>query len=138
MEQKEPTQVEIREFWEQCGLRWFWDHNPDCKCGATDDDDTRRSWYYKEGSEWRLATRFWKEPMVIDLNNLFKCAIPKLKGYDVYLSLHHEEPDTFMCAIHHISEVGFIPKACRNENPALALFWAIREIILPRVGETKK
>jgi len=74
---KEPTKEEQRKLWEWCGLKWFWNHSPDCHCGAVDNDDRERSWYYKDGTEWRRATRFWKEEMVLDLNNLFKYAVPK-------------------------------------------------------------
>ena len=66
-----------KEFWEKCGLKWFWNHNPDCHCGEVDDDDTHRSWYSKVDGEWKLATRFWNEDMELNLNNLFRYAVPE-------------------------------------------------------------
>ena len=67
------TDEKIREWG---GVKWYWPHNPDCECGAVDDDDSMRSWYDKEG---KLATRCYNDPLPIDLNFLLKYAYPKLK-----------------------------------------------------------
>ncbi len=68
--------MDIKKFWEACGLKWFWDHNPECFCGAVD-DDSGRSWHYRSpNGNWHLATRFWYEQISPDLNNLFKYAQP--------------------------------------------------------------
>ena len=64
-----------------------------------------------------------------DLNDCFRWLVPKLRGYDIYLSLHHEEPDTFTCAIHHIDDPKFRPTAIRNEEPALALCRALEGLV---------
>ena len=61
---------------EWCGLKWFWNHSPACKCGAVDDDDSMRSWHYKDGHEWKLATRFWNEEITLDLNFYERYAVP--------------------------------------------------------------
>ena len=57
------------------GLEWKWNHNPDCRCGAVDDDDSERSWYTPDGE---LATRFYHETIDFtnDLNLCFKLLVP--------------------------------------------------------------
>lgn len=81
MTEKKPTEEQIKEFWKWCGLKWMWNHNSECTCGAKDDDDSRRSWHYCKDGEWKLATPHWYEDLPIDLNNLFKYAVPKLYLY---------------------------------------------------------
>ena len=74
MKQEEPTQEQIKEFWEWCGFTHFivedipWHKKPE--------DYQRIYWYannhwiYPNGSKQ-------KDPPPIDLNSLFKYAVPK-------------------------------------------------------------
>ena len=108
-----PTEEQVKKFWEWCGLKWFWNHNPKCQCGAIDNDDDERSWEDQDkNGEWHLASNFWHERMddvsrPEFLGYLFKYAVPKLQkegiivtiiafeesGYGVHLcSIFHEEP----------------------------------------------
>ena len=97
------TDEEIKEFWERCGLRWFWNHNPDCECGEEDDDDDMRDWHYRVNGEWRRASNFYHEKMN-DITRpefigyLFKYAAPKAEeaGYTVRLQSDNEHQDKLM------------------------------------------
>lgn len=128
MTDKQPTQEQIKEFWEWCGLKWFWNHNPDCRCDAVDNDDSMRSWYYKDGNEWKLATRFWNEPMKVDLSNLFQYAVPKLG--------HYHLQNTPLKDSKHYARVQSADNKWAEvyaNDPALALFWAIYSVIKEEV-----
>ena len=112
---------EEQELWEWCGLEWRWNHNPECNCGAIDDDDSNRSWYTKEGE---LATRFYHEQMVVDLNNLFRYAVPKL-----YLELCRKGQYHKIKPIYEALEQEIIKGSTESEiNPAQALYQAIQKV----------
>jgi hypothetical protein len=110
MNNKEPTQEQIKEFWEKCGAKPLYDKysNGDFTC-----------WQFSNG-ECEA-----KEIIPTNLNNLFKYAIPKILGQGYYIEILVTEedssvtikkegnPDIFNCK-HHLE---------------LALFWAIWEVI---------
>jgi hypothetical protein len=100
MNTRQPTEQEIEKFWKWCGF-------------------TERGGFpvWPDGKTW--PQRDVKLP-AINLNNLFKYAVPRLptgsllwyggnKGYGVCINNPHVESD--------------------NQDPALALFWAIYEVI---------
>ncbi len=70
---------------EWANLEWVWPHSPKCKCGAVDNDDSKRSWYSKEGNDYHLATRFYHEDIDFgsDLTACFKWLEPKAMNPDV-------------------------------------------------------
>ena len=117
-----PTDEQIKRLWETCGLRWFWNHNPECRCGAVD-DDSKRSWHFLKDGEWHLATRFWHEDMSIDsleyLGILFKYAVPK-----VVVKICFEQE----CSIQLAYAILFKRWLQKLEDdftkPEIALFWA--------------
>jgi len=65
-----------RKLAEWARLERRWNHNPDCHCGAVDDDDSERSWYTSDGE---LATRFYHEDIDFthSLDACFKRLMPK-------------------------------------------------------------
>lgn len=95
----EPTQEQIEEFWEWCGLRYECYDTPAMP---------------HQGGAWldtsgKLANE--DEPCElppIDLNNLFKYAVPKLDQSRYY----HALKSIFL----------------KQDNPTLALFWALWEV----------
>ena len=92
----DPTDEQIQEFWEWCGFKFSYPippHiiNPD---GETCDDE-----------------------LGIDLNNLFKYAVPKVRKELSPLNYGMVMYDW----LHQFVET--------DKDPALALFWAIYEII---------
>jgi len=122
---KEPTQEQIKEFWEWCGLHKHIFENVD---------------YTAELPYWRCGLcgkRFWTEAyngkddlpnpldMDIDLNNLFQYAVPKLGNEFDFVQLQ-PKPDGWLCIIRGL---GFQYRAFYYDDPALALFWAIWEVI---------
>ena len=104
-----PTEAQIKEFWEWCGLTKI-----------------KRGWKFPDGD----ALIDCGNPP-IDLNNLFKYAVPKLKenGFMVSLNLLGSIIGDWSCRLHK----GFFPNETfaekENSDPALALFWAIWEVI---------
>jgi len=104
---KEPTQEQVKELWEWCGFR------------------------LADGSGYLLAECPIEYPLgfhlpIIDLNNLFKYAVPK--DADVQVSTGRGlagEINRWVVAI------GISGKWYRAEDKdaALALFWAIYEVI---------
>jgi len=104
-----PTKEQIKEFWEWCGVK----------------QDSDRSWRDANGLGVLIST---VQPD-LDLNSLFKFAMPKLpKDYDIYLSRHWEKPGIYSCCIQNIIRKGFRPIFVEDEDPALALFWVIQEV----------
>lgn len=95
-----PTREQIREFWEWCGFRDVHYNS----LGAIGQKWSGR--YPKE--EWRYLD--------IDLNNLFKYAVP---------IAHNKLGDE---ALYDLM-IMWIRNVIFGKDPALALFWAIWEVI---------
>ena len=107
-----PTKAQESEFWEWCGFKKIIPTNKPFKFG----------WEYPSPS-----LDFTNLLPDIDLNNLFEFAVPKLPNTDV-VSL---EQGLWSIHIHDTAESKAYwvnqPKGC--DDLALALFWAIYEII---------
>ena len=95
MKAKQPTQEQIKEFWEWCGFS--------VKC-----ENDIHYWYDPKGKFYDMHSPF------IDLNNLFKYAVPKLKGWTP--------------ARDKILRQWLTIFIRDDSDPALALFWAIWEV----------
>ena len=110
-EKSQPSENQIREFWEWCGF----EHLP---CSQI---TRERCWVDPiEGDHT-------KERPPIDLNNLFKYAVPKLRYADI---IKPDGKDTYGASVRNGE--GIVGKQgynFDNEDPALALFWAIYEVI---------
>ena len=101
MENKPPTQKQQQEFWERLGFksRWLEPHIRIIQ------------WKYPNGDVRAKLPR-------IDLNNLFKYAVPKLKGeYHNWKPILHDWVDGLMGDY---------------KRDALALFWAIWKVVEKR------
>ncbi len=97
----EPTEAQIKEFWEWCGLIKI-----------------KRGWKFPNGD----ALIDCGNPP-IDLNNLFRYAVPKLDKYRL-------EVDWSKIERHFAyAEIGEKSGTVWNDDPALALFWAIWAVI---------
>ena len=99
-----PTQEQIKELWEWCG----WSSN-----GAY--------WFSPFPNEHSA-----KNLPSIDLNNLFKYAVPKL-DYPNMLLYYVVNVKEWYCVLRmasHPWEIGEF-----SETPALALFWAIYKVM---------
>ena len=92
---KEPTEAQIKEFWERCGLEVV-----EVRNNSTLIND-------KEGGDI----------IDLDLNNLFKYAVPKLEGgLDIRFS-KYDDKGWFVKLENQVMTT-------EAETPALALFWA--------------
>lgn len=100
---KEPTQEQIKEFWEWCGLT-----HRKMKGGFN-------YWYNATG----LLESIFTPP--IDLNNLFKYAMPKLYNWDLTKSGLTITASVSLALGDTHYQV--------NPDPTLALFWAIYKVI---------
>jgi len=100
-EEMKPTEEQVRRFWEWCGLK---------------QNRYTGDWYSSPD------TKVFPRP-VLDLNNLFKYAVPKVDGYK--LATNPEIPDTVYAEIRMCNRYF----TDRDTEPALALFWAIYKVI---------
>ena len=120
--QTQPSESEIREFWEWCGFKFkpipyrskpgFWEHE--------------EYMVYPNG----IKVRIYKgDYLPLDLNNLFKYPVPKLfdLGYWVrvthtHLKYQSEEFHSICIGQHNFIEHG---EYVGGQNFVLALFWVI-------------
>jgi len=93
-----PTQEQVIEFWEWCGVTYTTD----------------------------LYEHHNYPP--IDLNNLFKYALPKVEDPSISLYKPVLGGNYWVCFLGHKVSCGDLGSAC-GYTPALALFWAIWEVI---------
>ncbi len=121
----QPTDAQIKEFWEWCGFKQL--------------DKGNRSFHYERGQrvmDWMPPDKEeWFESVKslpgIDLNNLFRYAVPKL-GYRIRAITIYPPiiapPVCDKCYMEITLCDGQTIESI-EETPALALFWAIWEII---------
>ena len=119
----EPTKEQIKELWEWCGFAISGER------------------YYLPGI---TVTYLIGQPR-IDLNNLFKWAVPKLieNGKYPYLKAIEIEPAmcdelNFTCYLYYeaLHDDGFVEREESqgySSDPALALFWAIYKVIKEQI-----
>ena len=107
---KAPTQEQIKEFWEWCGFLYG--------------EPNEKTVTYPNGMEYY--------PPDVDLNNLFKYAVPKLFNWSM-------AKDFELCSDTEIRETGLTQASiqtlafnnkefrgsAKHKDPTLALFWAI-------------
>ena len=128
-EVNEPTGVEVKEFWELC-LRecvhdWektlIKDVEPEaysCVCKKCD-----RRFDFCGGRFFAWGNDYEFPP--IDLNNLFKYAVPKVKEYYKELST----PGYFVSAVVFFENWVDEWLIDSNKDPALTLFWACYKVM---------
>lgn len=112
----EPTQEQIREFWEWCGqlIKCYW-----CKGSG------KRLYSWSKESTYLCPccdAKGFHHPS-IDLNNLFKYAVPKLQDKEYWLGLFNYRGNRWSANI--INTNNDTVASEDNEDPALALFWAL-------------
>jgi hypothetical protein len=109
MENKQPTQEQINEFWEWCGWKKVMKRhlvNQD----TFEEHYEMGYWRNPDGGKWGLD----KQP---DLNNIFRWAVPELKKKLSELRLGKLAVDWLQAVIYD------------NQDPVLALFFPILEVI---------
>jgi len=105
-----PTEKQIKEFWEWCGFA-----HPTSIRGVKDPSGW---WLYPESPTYAQFN-----PPKINLNNLFKYAMPKVYSWTMGSSFpNHQET---LALVNYNNKCG----EAVNLDPTLALFWAIWEVI---------
>jgi hypothetical protein len=102
---KEPTQEQIKKFWEWCGFY----------------RDEQKWWYKPDGNLWG----FFTAPS-LDLNNLFKYAVPKLSILR-FSYIPETVPELYRWET--MKPIQSYLTVIEGDNPALALFWAIYQVM---------
>lgn len=108
-----PTNEQIKELWEWCGLR-------------RGNKGINKN-YYTEPDARYYTIPVWK--LKLDLNNLFKYAVPKLPveaKIGFYYYGENAGADKYFA---FIGKGDNLYKDAWSEEPALALFWAIYKLI---------
>jgi len=136
MSNKEPTGEQVEKFWKWCG----WTLRDVTPPGAV---HQYISWFTPDGKE----TEYGSENPCVDLNSLFKWAVPKLRELGWMCRVQYSplrDPETFTLITDWTGyaslfwvKVGEVAKgwealsypAVIHKDPALALFWAIWELI---------
>lgn len=114
---KQPTQEKIKEFWEWCGFHYqkLTDLEPRYR------HEGNLRWVYPTGDVGVLPP--------LDLNNLFRYAVPKLLNCNLYGNV----PNAWKARVSlPPSEDVHVPPLVEGEwdnDPALAIFWSIWEAI---------
>jgi len=118
---KEPTEARVKEFWEWCEFR-------------------SNAMKLSEGG-WNFPKGGWDIKLPpIDLNNLFKYAVPKLQrgiaGWELFNVDFFLDGDWITCRLefskdgkHGLPDNKAFVNECICTDPALALFWAIWEVL---------
>lgn len=117
-----PTGEQIKEFWEWCGFEYH-------EAGET----IVSGWLFSLARDVSKAGR-WVHPSLeshkslppIDLNNLFKYAVPKLNTLKFNVHLDKLYYGSFYNA--HVNQ-GEVYGIGQDDSPALALLWAIYEVM---------
>lgn len=104
MTDKQPTKEQIKKLWEWCGIY----------------EDLDGWWIYPDGIKRRH-----KPPL--DLNNLFKCAVPMTQKMGLELRLYGgEEGENFHAMFRAL--FSCLVGCTQSKDPALALLWAIWKV----------
>ncbi len=112
MNDNQPTDEQAKEFWERCGFKQL--------------EWAKSGWHYEQTKK----VMNWTHPLYefssmeflprLDLNNLFKYAVPKIRD---------QMGATAFIDFEHIIHKWAITIIWNNDDPALTLFWAIYEVI---------
>ncbi|KKK61142.1 hypothetical protein LCGC14_3017270 [marine sediment metagenome] len=132
---KEPTKEETAKFWTGYGFVWIPPVTPIAELDHFEKCIALSNWKYPDGS-----TYFWEHTEgeavnglpVIDLNNLFKYAVPKLRDYSENNTLWSIEFHWQGINISNAVECNVILDDSQfdgeGETEALALFWALNKV----------
>ncbi len=109
----EPTQEQQEKFWKRCGFEW---------------DEKYGHWNYPDGSP---HSQLPKLTGIEALGNLFKYAVPKLIPDHLFNIELMPQIDGWAVTIKTTveNEYRFDMHYGRGEDPALALCWALREVM---------
>ncbi len=139
--QRQPTEAEVRKFWEWCGLVHVDNYSESeiaivNSCEAMMLDKPFGGWYKPDYTKGTSELVSLKTVPNINLNNIFKYAVPKLMDDGItYLDIQtrrHIIPNEGFRNNYTVeiwSDSGQPTIRVIKSDPALALFWAIMEVI---------
>lgn len=110
-----PTDEQKKELLEWCGFT--------LRCPPERDAYKRGIWNYPDGMTGDVE---------LDLNNLFKYAVPKLAEGGRFLAMIMATPNkklVYRYIVNMVNDDMDIGIEKQSEDPALALFWAIWEVM---------
>lgn len=114
-----PTEAQQVELWEWCGFK-FQDYIP----SFGNIKEVKEAWIYPDGSKHSDLPNL---NGIEALGNLFKYTVPKI-AMPVMLSTYLGETEAILPAYFPDEEdLMSEPLSVKNNDPALALFWAIYE-----------
>ena len=123
----QPTDEQIKEFWEWCG---FSRRLPEGRAGYHWEQCVKvMNWMSPDYKEIYKSMSFLPP---IDLNNLFKWAVPKVIASGHWLgmiTIQMSIGTQYTFAIYVEKYKDKAEHEGRDKDPALALFWAIWEVI---------
>ena len=113
---KEPTQEQVKKLWEWCGFK----QERDSPFYLAPDGEIYYDWERREVLP------------PIDLNSLFRWAVPQLSdgtliGID-FIPPYHRQKE-WLCNVEINSSPPIASYRALGDSPALALFWAIQQVI---------
>ena len=113
-----PTEAQVKEFWEWCGFKLKEDwrrrgfhYEATVKCP---------NWIYPDNPHWEYGESYLPR---LDLNNLFKYAVPKLEN-DVAIKIFKGDYSWIV----ELWKDNIIARD-HDKDPATALFLAIEKVI---------
>ena len=118
-----PTEEQKIEFWEKYGFRWI----------KNEAYRAEGYWLSPDGNVNYSHTSSSAGFPTLDLNNLFKYAVPKLQEEGITVDLYGYENKSFaanLVSIFPVDATGFCPSigGAVDDDPALALFWALWKV----------
>ena len=128
-----PTDEQVKKFWEWCGFKY----KPLSDWWTKSWNREQLAWHRPDG--WPAFdacpnTDVFQLPLV-DLNNLFKYAVPKLQEMDLWVGLGAEkqgwESWIFKGEPIEGNPLQKYEVKVTYKDPALALFWAIYKVAFP-------
>ncbi len=115
---KEPTEAQVKEFWEWCGFKRL----PEGKKGWHYERTVKvMNWLAPDQTEYFMSLPYLPR---IDLNSLFKYAVPKVGKWELGLLPNGKVYATVLGEGQQILHKAY------DNDPALALFWALKEVQL--------
>ena len=119
MELAKPTEEQIKKLWERCGFRYIFG------------EKVRSGKFTEQNYYWIAPTgrRYFKIPL-IDLNNLFAYVMPFLqdKGYQIDI-VCFEHKGFAVSPFYVLDDQTRKLVEIKGDDLALALFWAIYEVL---------
>ena len=125
----EPTTEQIKKFWEWCGFKK--ELIPRQIDGKTYEHEMML--IYPDGFAVRV---FMDEFPAIDLSNIFKYAVPMVRGIElkvVNMRCTGSLSGQYCSAQIQVNETGELKHSGIWDTPAHALFWAIWEVIFNEI-----